>query len=214
MYIRELASGTPVELSIHNGSDTISLSSVAAGPFQDDLLIEKLEYNGRLLGIPNGYSVDLVYINPQDSRPYIWKNVSLKAVRYKNTVYHCIGNAPGEGILTNRRQAFRLFIGEEMDLIVHDAEGAKPYRVVLKDISETGMGFVSSEDFPLKKHVKLRFRDHSFAINLPATIVRKYQPEEGSPSTVYGCRFSSPIPVLSKYITQIQQKKLQEQRMQ
>lgn len=210
MYVKELAPGTPIELSIHTGSDTISLYSVAAEPFHDDLLIEKLEYNGKLLGIPSGYSVDLLYISPGDSRPYIWKNVSLKAVRYKDAIYHCISNAPEEGMPTNRRQAFRLFIGEEMELIVRDTEGAKRYNVILKDISETGMGFVSSEDFPLQKHVRLRFQDHSFTMNLSATIVRKYQPEENSPSCVYGCRFSEPNRILSKYITLMQQKKLQE----
>ena len=210
MYANELVSGTPIELSIHLGAETLSLFSSIVELVQENILIEKLEYNGKLLGIPNNSSVDMLYIDPDSSRPYIWKNVSLKAVRYKKEVYHCVNGLIGEGMPTNRRGAFRLYIGDEMTLIVRNANGPQGYTVTVKDISETGMCFISSEDFPIQKLVRLNFQDNNFSIPLAGHIVRKIPHPELPSSTIYGCRFPEPNPLLGKYITKKQQKRLHE----
>lgn len=210
MYANELISGTPIELSIHLGAETINLFSSIVEPVQENILVEKLEYNGKLLGIPNNCSVDMLYIDPESSRPYIWKNISLKAVRYKKGVYHCVSDLIGEGMPTNRRDAFRLFIGEEMTLVVRNANGPQGYTVRVKDISETGMCFISSEDFPVKKLVRLNFQDNNFSMPLAGHIVRKIPHPELPSSTIYGCRFPESNPLLGKYITKKQQEKLQE----
>lgn len=210
MYANEFVSGEPIELVIHLGAERLSLFSSFMELVQDNILIKKLEYNGKLLGIPDSCSVDMLYVDPETSRPYIWRDVSLKPVRYKKKVYHCINDFIGEGMPTNRRGAFRLFIGEEMTLYVRDSSGSKRYTVTVKDISETGMCFISSEDFPIKKLVRLDFRDSKLALPLTGHIVRKIPHPERSGHSIYGCRFPEPNPLLGKYIAKRQQEKLQE----
>lgn len=213
MNVQELPSGSQIELEIHSGSDTLSLHSSVVKPIQNSILIEKLDHEGKLLGIPDNCSVNLLYVDTKDSCPYVWENVSVRPVRYKEGIYHYIDNISAKSNAhINRRKAFRLYIGKEMILSVHDNTGLKQYRVLLKDISETGMAFVTKEDFPIKKLVHLDFIDNGFSIPLSGHIVRKTA-ANGSPNkTVYGCHFSSPRPLLNKYIAKKQQQKLHRQR--
>lgn len=212
MNKNELLPDAQVELLVRAGSDTITLRSKIVDLVNGDILIDRLEHNGKLLGIPDHFSVDMLYLEPENSRPFLWSNVSLKVVRYKKEIYHCIGNLAETGKLTNRRESFRLFVGREMTLVVRDANGSRGYRVILKDISETGMGFVTKEDFPIKKLVRLDFEDNHFRMPLAAHIVRKIEPTDDNMTFVYGCRFSEPNPLLSKYIARKQHEKLQSQR--
>ena len=55
----------------------------------------------------------------------------------------------------NRRGSYRVYIGEQMTITAFTSQGAKKHSVHLKDISESGMAFLSKEEFDIGRIVRL-----------------------------------------------------------
>jgi len=144
MTAAELQLEHSVELEvIMNGKKTTLLSGIEQ-VVGNTVLLTPIQVNEKLVGFPPNCMVNLLYAG--EKQVFCWKNVKIKAVRYEKKVFHC-AELVGDAEVLNRRGSYRVFVGEEMLLTSFSANGPKTYRVHLKDISESGMAFLSKEEF-------------------------------------------------------------------
>ena len=119
---------------------------------------------------------------------------------------------PGEGNYVNRRQAYRQYVGEEMPITLFRQGGERDVLTVLvKDLSETGVGIVSDVIMDVEDSIRLRISDEGFLMSINAVIVR-IQEDKDKRDRIYGCQFTEKIPKLSQYIMQIQRDRLRASR--
>lgn len=207
MTAAELQLSHPIELEIKiNGKKTTLISGIEKMVNQT-ILLTPIQMNGKLVGFPPECEVNLLYID--ESHVYCWRNVQIKAVKYDGKVYHGTQLIADAEIL-NRRGAYRVYIGEEMLMTAFTAKGPKSHRVLVKDISESGLAFLSSEEFDVGRTVRFHLKIASGKeLQLSAQILRT-QEQEGT-RTLYGCKLLERSPHLTNYLMRIQQDRRRQQ---
>lgn len=202
MTAADLELSHSVELDITINGKKMTLLSIIKNTVEKTILLSPLRYNGKLLGFPAGCKVNLIY--PDSVNTYIWHDVSVKAVKHDQEVYHAI-TLETEPSIINRRGTFRVYSGEEMLLTMFTHEGPKPLRVLVKDISETGMAFFSHDTLDVGRTVRLNLTTHnSRELSLSAQIVR-HKNDNSRFGSLYGCKFIDKHPLLPNYLMRLQQ---------
>ncbi len=142
--------------------------------------------------------------------PIIWESVTIKYILKGRNRYHQIIQH-SDGKTVNRRNAFRLSVGEKAILQFNVSK--ESIEVILKDISSTGFGFVTERDIDIRvtKMCMLKATIDDKKITLNGTIVRKQEVPE-SERFIYGCQLGKYSPELDKLIMSVQREKLQQQR--
>ena len=205
MLISELEKGHDATLFVYLEEKTAYFQTKIVEIAPDFVLIEPILHNGMTVGFKEGCSVDFQYvINP---KVYTWKSVNVSLIRWKEQIFHKV-DLYGAGQPLNRRQSFRLYLGEEMSLTTFTAEGSQQNRVLVKDISETGIGFFSKENWHRSQLVRLNLPIQGGTLPLAAKIVRKVFDEKYD-RYLYGCRLTEPNKYLPHYISKKQQQKQQ-----
>lgn len=209
MTAAELQLEHSVELEIMmNGKKTTLLTAVEQ-IVGTTVLLTPIQINGKVVGFPPDCMVNLLYVG--DNQVFCWKNVKIKAVRYEKKIYHSAELVADAEIL-NRRGAYRVYIGEQMLLTAFSANGPKNYRVLLKDISETGMAFFSKEEFDVGRTVRLTLSiKKGHELPLSSQIIR-IQDFEHRQEKLYGCKFVEKNNRLVSVLMHLQQER-QRQKM-
>ena len=209
MTAAELQTSHSVELEIlMNGKKTTLLSAVEQ-VVGNKVLLTPIQMNGKVVGFPPDCAVNLLYI--EGKHVYCWRGLQIKAIRYENNVYHC-AELSSEGEILNRRGAYRVYLGSQMLLTCFTANGPKNIKVLVKDISETGMAFFSKEEFSVGRTVRLHLKvSEKHELQLSSQIIRT-QNFDDKVETLYGCKFSEKNSLLTTYLMKLQQEK-QRQRL-
>ena len=203
MKLTDLEMTHSVELEIlYEGKKTTLLTSVE-GMIKDSVLLTPIHLDGKIVGFPPKFIVNLLY--PEDGSVYCWSNVVVKAVRYRGHIYHSV-ELPGSAIKLNRRGAYRVYIGENRLLYHRNLSGTKVYEVLVRDISETGMCYISKDNFEVGRPVHLQLRlAGGHDLNLRAKILWKRENPNRSTTYLYGCKFTDKSKLLNSYLMNIQQ---------
>lgn len=90
-----------------------------------------------------------------------------------------------------------------MLIYINTASGASAMSVLIKDISESGVGFITREELDIDRTIRLKLKFANQIINLPGVIVRKEYLENLN-SYLYGCKFTEKSNLLGKYIAKRQ----------
>lgn len=176
---------------------------------ENHVLMTPIKLNNKVVGFPPDCNINLLYI--EENHVFCWKHVVIKTVRHEKKIYHCAELIADAEIL-NRRGAYRVYIGEPMILIAFSAQGAKSHQVIVKDISETGMAFLSSEEFTIGRTVRLRLSvKKGTVLQLSAQIIR-IQNYENRTEQLYGCKFLEKNNLLIGYLMHLQQER-QKQKL-
>jgi hypothetical protein len=102
-----------------------------------------------------------------------------------------------------------MYIGEDMPLYVNTATGPSALSVLVKDISNTGVAFITNEEIDVERTFRLKLKDNNSIINLSGIVVRKeFIPHLNS--FLYGCKFNEKNNFLGKYIAKKQNEMLQK----
>lgn len=200
MHIAELKAGTVVRIEYYAGSQKKEYDTAIVGVKKNIVLTEKItEGNGTYVKFSTEMIGNLVY-NKND-KLYVWSDIKIEQVVLKKELYYKITLSNEEGEYTNRRNAFRLFVGKQTRVGITTSEGVKQYSVILKDVSETGFGFVSEEEFDIGKRAEIRFEIAEGKVALlNGHIVRIQKVSEERNEYIYGCALSKPSDFLAKYI--------------
>ncbi len=207
MTAAELQLEHSVELEIiMNGNKTTLLSGIEQ-IVGTTVLLTPIQINGKVVGFPPTCVVNLLYVG--EKQVFCWKNIKLKAVRYEKNVYHS-AELVGDAEILNRRGSYRVYVGEQMLLTAFSANGPKTYKVILKDISESGMAFFSKEEFDVGRTVRLNFSvKKGTEIPLSSQVIR-VQEFENRQDRLYGCKFVEKNNRLVSILMHLQQERQRE----
>lgn len=206
MTVEDLTKEGDIELDIKCNGKTMNFRGEIIYIKNNSILISSIKVNDQTIGFSDKCRINFLY--KSDGKLYIWEDVNVKLVKYDGGIYHKI-DLSGKGKPYNRRDSFRMYIGEEMIIYVNTANGLSALQVLVKDISETGVAFISKEDFDVEKTFRLRLKEDAMAINLSGVIVRK-EFLSNINSNLYGCKFLEKNQVLGKFIAQKQGEQLRK----
>lgn len=92
----------------------------------------------------------------------------------------------------NRREAYRVFIGEILKVTVVTRNGRKRvYEGILKDMSTLGMGVILKNDIEIGCSINIAYQYEGLYIPLSGEIIRKEKMNRYRAYT-YGCQFKEP----------------------
>lgn len=104
----------------------------------------------------------------------------------------------------NRREAYRVFIGEVVTVMVTTEDGKKRnVEGILKNISVTGMGIVLKQDFEMGTTMRILYNCEGVHFLLQGMVVRKDK-VKGYRAFSYGCLYKEPDNRLNRIIIQKQ----------
>lgn len=204
MRLTEFELAHSVELEIlRDGKKAILLTSVE-GIINNSVLLTPIHLDGKIVGFPSSLTVNLLY--PENGQLFCWNDIVVKAVRYHGQVYHSV-ELNGAGFILNRRGAYRVYIGETKKIFHRNMAGNRLFDVFVRDLSETGMCFMSKEHFEVGKTVYLQLKFSGTEINLRSKILWKRETPNRTTTFLYGCKFTEKNKFLSSYLMNIQQQK-------
>lgn len=199
MLIDDIPIGSGIELDVRYVGRTMSFLSEVVLIINNSILISPIIVNEQTVGF-NDCRVNLIV--KIEHKVFLWINASVKLVKYDGIIYHKI-DIVGEGKPYNRREAYRMYIGEDMPIYINTASGPLALSVLVKDLSETGVGFISKEDLDVDRTVRLKLKDNNLTISLSGIIVRKdFLPHLDA--FLYGCKFNEKNNKLGNYIAKKQ----------
>lgn len=201
MNLGDLEIGHSIELEVSSKNEKTSMTSSVEVILDSSALLSPIRIDGKIVGFPPHCVVDILYLDSDHA--YIWHDVTVKAVIYKNTAYHSV-ELVGDAEVINRRSAYRVYIGERMPITTFTNEGPKNFEVLVKDISETGFAFFSTETLDIGRVVRLNLPVNEGYLKLSSQIIRKQTFEERT-DVIYGCRFAERNRILSAHLMSLQQ---------
>lgn len=198
-----------VELEVTMNGKKTTLISAVEQKINTVILLTPIRSNDKVVGFPPDCMVSLLYI--EDGHVFCWRNVQIKTVRFEGKIFHSV-ELVSDAEMLNRRGSYRVYIGAQTKLTAFSAEGPKNFDVILKDISESGMAFLSKEDFDVGRTIRLYLPIHQeHVLTLSAHIVR-VQEFENRQDKLYGCKFIEKNKRLIGYLMGLQQTR-QKQKM-
>lgn len=200
MQIKDLPIGAEIELEVKYNGQCVNFSSQIVDVIENSVLIKPIIVEDKTLGFADSNQVNFIYIF--DDKVYVWNHIDVILVKYNGTMYHK-ADLSGDGIPYNRRNSYRMYIGEDMPLHINTSRGSSTINVLVKDVSETGVAFISEEDLSIGRVFRLKLKDNNRLINLSGVIVRREYLEHLG-SFLYGCKFNEYNAVLGGYIVRKQ----------
>lgn len=209
MQIDEISQGGAIELDVKCNGKNMNFKSEVMLVKNNSVLINAITVDEQTIGFSDKFQINFLF--KSEGRLYLWENVTVKLVKYNDAIYHMI-ELFGEGKPYNRRDAYRMYIGEDMPVYVNSATGPTALSVLVKDISETGVGFITKEDIDIERTIRLKLKDNNTIINMSGVIVRK-EYLDNLDSFLYGCKFNEKSNHLSRYIAKRQSEALKKKNM-
>lgn len=227
MRLKELKLGKSIELYVTRDKYKLRLVSKIEDVASDHIAITAIRGHGRIFQFVETDQIEFIYKDEQR----LWRFVKLKAVpeQLDGEIVHCLyGNSEGESF--NRRNAYRVYLGEEIrfdyvkaghEAVLYDKEEFEeekhPYLFrrndgIVKDLSETGAGIYSNEI--LEKHDVLSFSllTNLGRIDCKGEVVRTCKESHGMYRNYYGVSFTQVSNSIAKYIFVLQRQQLQKAR--
>lgn len=205
MTFTEAQVGDNLIIQVVFKEQNIDLPSKIVGIRGNDLIVDIIYLNKKIVNLSSdNIRINLMLIR-ENKVPIVWKNVTCKTIKENEQAFYQI-TAHSEGYENNRREAFRLIIGN--DGMAQVGVNKKALEVIVKDISENGFSFVTSTDIKMAigKPVRLVFVDLDITFNLIGIVVRKVNVNEQE--VLYGCKLSVRNNKLLKYINSKQRQSI------
>lgn len=205
MTLFEIEAGSEITIEVSLNDEKLEFKTHVIEQLKDTMVIEPIRVNGKFLNVQaKGVKTSILYFS-KNNPPMIWKEVELPAVLYKGeSCYKCTDKRNAS--LLNRREAYRLLIGEEG--VARIGTTKKSVGVLVKDISECGFAFIFRADLKTfaGEPVHLVFDVDDMHFNLQGRLVRIAEISENR--YLYGCKITIPNPNVAKYIAGKQREKL------
>ncbi len=206
MLASEMEPGHKVSIMV----DELAFESELRVARDEYLLIDIIVVEEKIINFPESMKTSFVYYD-ENEKLFVWEQVSVVPVKFKNgNKYHKVVLPKEEGKRYNRRGNFRIFIGEQMKVVVKKSTERITLMPIIKDISATGFSFVYGGDFEIGQRVSLYYNfGEGRIIEFMGKIVRK-QPKDDSKDVVFGCSINDPSGMMRKIVNAVQQRKLSE----
>jgi len=234
MDVSNLRPGKQIEITVERDKYIYHLSST----------VEAIEDNHVIVTLIAGRGGTVFRFYPEDTitliyrieeRLWQWKKVRAGIERLDGEMVHCFTVRDTKGESFNRRETYRVFIGEEVDVRrrIPDFDRMKEYRLahpeikdisalmmvaecyktqvipgIVKDLSETGVGLYSQEKLPDDAELHIMLPTEYGLVNCVCTPVRHAIEENSRYRYFYGCRVLTIGNNITKILNNIQRKQL------
>jgi len=168
--INDIKTNDAVEIEILYNGKRKTFPSVAKEFIDDSVLISPIVVGSKAVGFPEDLKTRFSAVIK--GTPFVWNDPKIRLVKYAGEMYHMV-TIPGEGNYVNRRQAYRQYVGTEMPITLTRQDGERDVLTVLvKDLSETGVGIVSDVMMNVEDSIRLRISDAGYLMSINAVVVR------------------------------------------
>lgn len=185
MKLSELINGNQIILQVSYSNDVHEFNSRVLGCKDDVLILSEVKCDGRRLRMPRETGINIIY--QIFNKLYIWKNVLVDTVAYKDRIFYRVKDASVESKYYNRRGAYRLGIDKELNIELFSRGQSQEQKVFVKDISESGLCFTSKTNINLDKKIRLVYESGEDTYDISAFIIRKVY-DSKSETYSYGCK--------------------------
>lgn len=203
--LKKIKKGDNVEIMACAGLKSIKFYTTINDVRPDEIIVNAVVRNGKYVSFKNKSIIKNIIVMSQPI-PMRFLNVDVLFRSEGKGKVHVIP-ITAEGIQTNRRDAYRLYLGDQ---IVASIGENKSLDVELRDISVSGFSVVTKEDLNIElgqDNVRgfYEFEEDRTRVMLNGTIVRK---EEKDGNFIYGCKSKRYSPVIEREIAKNQRKKM------
>lgn len=228
MRLQNLKLGKSIEIIVTRGEYRLRLVSKIEDVQLDHIAVTLIVGGGRVFPFQDTDTIEFIYKDQE--RLWKFSNIKARVEKLDDTAVHCFYTI-SKGETYNRRNAFRVFVGEEINFfwvpkghndILHENkmninEVDSPYlkkdcEGVIKDLSEGGAGIYTNERLELNDCVSFRLITEYGLIHCIGEVVRRTSVTEGNYRHFYGISFAEVSNVMSKYLFNLQRLHLQSSR--
>lgn len=228
MVLSDIKIGKSIEIFIDRQGYRYRIVSKIEDVQQDNISVTLIASRDKIFQFTQFDKVEILY--RMEERLWKWKKIKGGVKNLEGTKVHNLQLTTNEdeGEIFNRRDAYRVFVGESVDVkyyvlnpeykeyvkaveegkadtsvkveqyIIHHCEG------FIKDISENGVGVFLSVKFELKSELEFSFATEHGNIFCKAEVARITKERHGIFEDYYGCSLNESSKNLLKYIFNMQ----------
>ncbi|MDF2906793.1 MAG: hypothetical protein K0R34_2114 [Herbinix sp.] len=166
-----------------------------------NIIIPSILENGQVVNPQELKEAEIIYTVKDGI--YRFGSLKLESAYFRGIrVYHV--SSDEDITRSNRREAYRLFVGELVKITVETENGKKrSVEGILKNISVTGMSIVLKQDFDINTSMRILYDFEGLSFYLQGKVIRK-EKMNGYRAFSYGCIFKDPNHSINRIIIQMQ----------
>lgn len=209
MKFGELEAGTEIDIEVEMHQNKCTFHSVIRQMVKGVALMEPLLSDGKILNLSGeGVAISVVVKLPDREVPMQFRGCVAKNIKTKDGILLAL-NCSNPGKRINRRNVFRVFVGEKGT--VNLIGKAKSLLVTVRDISIMGFSFVTNVlewDNEISR-VLLSFQGrYGEEMRMQGTVVRSEELDQGM--VVVGCKLANCANNLEDYVSFLQRDNLRK----
>ncbi|PXV93632.1 PilZ domain-containing protein [Lachnotalea glycerini] len=202
MKLVDLAENTKLQIEVSFKGSKLFYETQVKLTAHEGVFIAPIRQDDKMIDFNAGNLMINVTADIDGTQPILWRECTIKAVKYKKEVFHMITSKRG-GLQVNRRGRFRIDMGYTGTARVGFNKGT--LNVVVHDISGSGFSFTTEknlEDLNEEVHIVFIDTDNDTRFNLIGKLVRKQ--EWNNNRFLYGCKFQNINKMVEYYIAKKQ----------
>lgn len=233
MLLTEMKAGKSVEILINRDGYKYRLVSKIEEVGKDCIFISLIATKTKIFQFEKDDKVEIIY--RAEERLFKWSRIKGRMEELDGEKVHCLfGNQEGENY--NRRNAYRVYVGLEVELFQYmvkpgltpdmiiemkseqkelsetDIYDITKSRCLVKDISEGGIGLFANERLPLSAELAVHIPTQFGLLKLKLTVIRTTEERYELYRYFYGCNITESEKQLIKYLFHLQREYLQKAR--
>ncbi|MDD6035196.1 MAG: PilZ domain-containing protein [Lachnospiraceae bacterium] len=218
MQIREMQIGKMLEILVDREGYHYRFVSKVEGTAEKAVAVSLIAAQGRAFHFEETDDISIIYRGGE--RMWKWEHVRAGMARLDGSAVHTFSSKE-EGKIYNRRDAFRVPIGESllMRRIIQEedetgelVETEKSFKAVLSDLSVSGAGLYANEDMDVGTIIEFDMPTSMGILNCRGEIVRKTDVYDKPFQKFFGCDFTMTKKELERYLFERQRLMLQKER--
>lgn len=218
MLIKEMVLGRKLEVLVDREGYNYRLVSKIEGTTDGTVAVSAIVAKGRMFHFEEGDNVTIVYRG--EERMWKWEHVKPGLARLEGETVHTFSSR-GKGQVYNRRDSFRVPIGENLLMYRifsrknedgETEEKLKPFEGLLVDLSVSGAGLYTDEDLEIDAVMGFDMPTNMGIMTCRGKIVRRADVYDKPFRNFYGCEFTKVRKELERYLFERQRLMLQKER--
>lgn len=218
MLIKEMVLGRKLEVLVDREGYNYRLVSKIEETTDGMVAVSPIVAKGRMFHFEEGDDVTIVYRG--EERMWKWEHVKPGLARLEGEPVHTFFSK-AQGIVYNRRDSFRVPIGESLLMYrifskkTEDGETEeklKPFEGLLMDLSVSGAGLYTNEEMEIDAMMGFDMPTNMGIMTCRGKIVRRADVHDKPFRNFYGCEFTKVRKELERYLFERQRLMLQKER--
>lgn len=218
MQIKEMQLGKTVEIHVDREGYHYRFVSKVEAVTSNSVAVSRIAAKNRSFHFEDEDVIVLIYRSGE--RMWKWEYVKGGLAMLDGIAVHTF-TSQAEGTIYNRRESFRVPIGERcpMRRIVKEEgengeiiENEIGFEALVADLSVTGAGLYTNETLELKTEIVFDIPTRDGVLKCRGTIIRSSEVYDKPYRHFYGCTFTVVKRGLERYLVERQRKMLQRQR--